>query len=224
VNSSSRNSGSVPVPSRHRQRVGVCAVRYSSSKAFRQAGQSTRSCSRFSSTERGVILQAGILSEAEVFLDWPNKRSKGSMDGRGVVPLTHPKDQWRGLEYGFELKGMNTYAYNPASAKPQAKDDHLEQVHRYFLSGGFDLFVIVYEDKNTQAWKEWVIEPDPARLASQELELDRLNYAVDTETIPDMLPECTKQSGDTFRNCPFGGKGGICVKQGKEWPTTKRKP
>lgn len=158
---------------------------------------------------QATLLQAGILESVEDMLDWPAMRSKGSMDGRGIVPDDHPHAPWRGLEFGFELKGMNTYAFQPAR---DVKEAHHLQIDRYFLSGGFDLFVVVYEDKNTQEWKEWVVEPDPARMEAQRTELAELNDYADKKEIPPQLAECAKhlKTGE-FGKCPFGGKGGICT-------------
>jgi hypothetical protein len=163
---------------------------------------------------QATLLQAEILSEAEVMLDWPAKRSKGSMDGQGIVPSTHLVQAWRDKEFGFELKGITTFDYKSIVALGP-KPNHLDQVHRYFLSGGLDLFVIIYEDKNSQDWIEFVIEPDIDRVEAQRAELDMLNDYVDTKTIPPMLPDCAAHKGTEFSKCPFGGKAGICVNRGQ---------
>jgi hypothetical protein len=163
---------------------------------------------------QATLLQAGILSEIEMPLSWDEKRSKGSMDGFGIVPDDHPNEKWRGLDFGFELKGMNTYGYKANQGKPT--DKHLDQVHRYFLVGGFDLFVILYEDKNTQQWTEWVIEPDPERIAKQEQELILLNDYADKKLIPPMLSKCMQRKGDDWKWCQFAGDQGVCV-QRDQW-------
>lgn len=159
---------------------------------------------------QAVLLQAGILSDIEFALHWEAMRSVGTMDGIGVVPDDHANKDWRELEFGFELKGINTYGFKKVKEEGP-KDDHLRQVHRYFLSGGFDLFVIIYEDKNTQQWEEFVITPDDALLASQREELRLLNGYVDLKAIPPMLPECQAKTGDQWTKwCPYAGTGGIC--------------
>lgn len=165
---------------------------------------------------QAMLLQAGILNEVEIMLDWPSMKSKGSMDGQGVVPDDHPNYRWRGMEFGFELKGMNTFAYQSYSLKIDPKEQHHQQTDRYFLSGGHDLFVVIYEDKNTQEWTEWVYEPDKARMEVQQRELDMLNTYADTRTIPPMLPECVKQNktGEWFK-CKFGGAHGVCANRNK---------
>lgn len=170
---------------------------------------------------QAMLLTAGILDRMEFSLPWPNKRSVGTMDGLGVVPDDHPRVEWRGKVFGFELKGVSTFQYgNYAKKGARPKDDHLNQVHRYFLSSGVDLFVIIYEDKTTQAWTEWVIEPEPALVKEQKVELNELNRAVDREELPPMLPDCKRHTGAEWRSCPFGGSGGICESAGL-WPAEK---
>lgn len=164
---------------------------------------------------QAVLLQAGILSDIEYPLRWDEMRSRGSMDGVGVVPDDHPNEKWRGMEYGFELKGMNSNGYK-YSTGGSPKEDHLNQVHRYFLVGGFDLFVIIYENKDTQEWTEWVIEPDQNRLDAQEKELRELNEFVDQKAMPPMLEGCSKRTGKEWKYCPYGGATGVCV-QRDQW-------
>lgn len=161
---------------------------------------------------QAMLLQAGILSEIEFPLVWDAMRSRGTMDGVGIVPDDHPKEEWRGLEFGFELKGVNSYGYKYA-VENGVKEDHLNQVHRYFLSGGFDLFTIIYEDKNTQEWTEWVVTPDQERLEAQRQELVALNGYVDQQVLPPMLESCAKQKGNDWKWCPFAGETGVCVRR-----------
>jgi hypothetical protein len=168
---------------------------------------------------QAVLLQAGLLTDIEFPLKWEAMRSVGTMDGLGVVPDDHANFMWRGCEYGFELKGINTYGFKKA-VSDGVKDDHLAQVHRYFLSGGFDLFVIIYEDKNTQEWIEWVVTPEEALLAAQREELRLLNEAVDKKQLPMMRPECASKTGDIWVKgwCPYAGDHGIC-ESATSWPT-----
>ena len=159
---------------------------------------------------QAMLLQAGILDEIELPLKWTTKRSRGTMDGLGTVPEDHPRPDWRGLEYGFELKGTNSFVYRKA-IEDGLKEEHLNQIHRYFLVGGFDLFVVVYENKDNQEWNEWVITPDPKRLQTQKEELDRLNEFVDKETLPPMLKGCQTKNSQEWKQCPFAGNQGVCV-------------
>jgi len=97
---------------------------------------------------QAMSFMAEALTKAEMPLFWRNMRSRGTIDGYGIVPDDHPRALWRGMDYGFELKGMNPFGYQKAiKGDPEMKHEHKLQVHRYFLMGGFDLFVIIYENK-----------------------------------------------------------------------------
>lgn len=166
---------------------------------------------------QAILLQAGLLDKAEVPLDWPKMRSKGSMDGQGTVPDDHPNVAWRGAEYVWELKGVSPYVYD-SYIQQGGKPEHKKQVHRYLLASGLDLAIIMYENKATQIWHEWVIEPDPVLLQEQQDELDSLNAAVTNEQLPPMLPECQMKKGKEYGQCPYGKDTGICAAMKDEWP------
>lgn len=168
---------------------------------------------------QAMLLTIGALLEIEYGLRWQPHWAVGTMDGLGVVPDTHPRKEWRGEEFGFELKGVSTFLFaNLKDKGPMEK--HLDQVHRYFLMSGLRLFVIVYEDKTTQEWKEWVIEADPKRLEAQKKELECLSESASRRQLPPMLPDCAKQKGETFAQCPYGKSGRTCV-QARDWPTDR---
>lgn len=156
------------------------------------------------------LLQAGIIQDVEFGLDWPRMRSKGSVDGVGIVPDDHPHPPWRGKEFGLEIKGINPHQF--VQYKDNfTKEAHKAQFSRYFLSGGFDLFVIIYENKATQEWFEWVVEPDPVAVSGSRTELKVLNRSVDNERLPKRLHDCEQRKGPVFKGCPYGGKNGVCV-------------
>lgn len=170
---------------------------------------------------QALLLDAGILSEIEVPLSWPSMRSMGTIDGLGYVPDDHPREMWRGKEWGFEFKTMNSNVFRK-TRQEGPKPEHLRQIHRYFLSGGFDLFCLICECKDTQNWFEWVIEPDPVLIQEQQQELRELNDAIDREQLHKVLPQCAKQTGPLWRDCPFGGTTGQCLAAGT-WPVKHSK-
>src|SRR5690606_6649176 len=96
-------------------------------------------------------------------------------------------------------------------------EPHRRQVHKYMLMSGLPLFVIVYEDKSTQQWTEWVVEPDPQLLEETRGELERLNAAVDNRRLPEMLEGCKLQRGKVWQDCPLSGASGPCV-SARTWP------
>lgn len=163
------------------------------------------------------MLQAGIIERAELPLPWKRMRAMGTADGVGVVPLDHPRVSWRGLTFGLEIKGANSRQYKIIT--DEGPERYLRQVHRYFLTGGFDLFVIFVENKDSQAWQEMVFEPDQNLLDEQRAELHDLNHAVNTKTLPPLLPGCAKLKGSDFRACAQGTQAGWCAKlRQKSWP------
>jgi hypothetical protein len=166
------------------------------------------------------LLAANILTEIEVSQSWIPKRSEGSMDGIGVVPDNHPNLDWRGLEFGFELKGVNGFQFAKLVKKELPKDEHLYQVDRYFLTSGVDLFVVLYECKLTQRTHEWVLTRDDIRIKESLEELEDLNHAVDTQTLHPQLRTCAARMGPFWDGCPYAGRGGICETwrdKGKTW-------
>lgn len=152
------------------------------------------------------LLTMGLLTDVEYTVLWPDKYHRGTLDGRGEVPLDHPNPDWHGLEFGFELKGVSTFQYSKfAQSGPMEK--HLQQVDDYFVLTGMDLFVIVYEDKTTQAYTEWVIEPDPNRMAVAEARIEELNQAVRTKTLHAQRDDCAIKAGSHYTECPYGRSG-----------------
>lgn len=169
---------------------------------------------------QAILLQAGLLDKIEMPLFWRSRRSRGSIDGLGTVPDDHARMSIRGLEYGFELKGTNPYVYQKAVKQEDGtKEEHKRQVARYFLMGGFDLFVTIYENKATQEWFEWVEFPDQKYIDQEIEELKNLNRAIETQTLDPMLPTCQRQIGD-FNECEYGGVQGACIRA-RNWPNIK---
>lgn len=161
---------------------------------------------------QAMLLQSQIIDEIEVPLFWKRMKQRGTMDGAGIVPDDHPVTEWRGDEFGFELKGVNAFQFD-ALKKSGPKEAHLNQVARYFLLSGFERFSIVYENKSTQEPFEWVVSRDDPgmaeRIDKQRAEVESLlEYAEDQE-LPPMLPECVAGKG-AWKTCGFGGKDGVC--------------
>ncbi|AKL88374.1 hypothetical protein BH789_gp093 [Gordonia phage GMA6] len=172
---------------------------------------------------QAMLLETGIITDPEYLVQWPKFLSRGSLDARGEVPMDHHKPTWRGKEFGFELKGVSTFQYGELK-KNGPMDKHMRQIHHYFVLGNFDLFSIVYEDKTTQDWIEWVVEPDRKLLIEAENDMRELAKAVKSRKLHGMQPACIKRKGIEFNDCPFGGARGECVKaltklpKGFSWP------
>jgi hypothetical protein len=163
------------------------------------------------------LLAAGIINRIEVPLDWPDMRSMGSMDGAGIVKATHPNKAWRGLEFGLEVKSVSPYLFPRWASEPRPQLKHLFQVHRYLLSSGLDLFVVIYENKGTNEWKEWVVKPTRSFMRDSMAELQTLNDDIDNKTLHPQMLMCKARKGPHWHDCPFSGVNGTCEMAGK-WP------
>lgn len=164
-------------------------------------------------------LAAGIFTDIEFPLSWPNLRHRGTVDGVGVVPETHPFPEWRGKTFGVELKGMNRWYYDRyVRLRDAQKEEHQGQVAEYFLSSGWDLFVYLYEDKATGNWKEWVVGPDLEKLRDARYELELMNNDINTGKLRPMLPSCNIRKGTAWDGCPYAGPHGPCERAGA-WPS-----
>lgn len=157
------------------------------------------------------LLSAGLLDDIEVVCSDATRHAYGSMDGVGTTPDTNKREDWRGKRYGFELKSMNSYGYDQAVKLDKIKDDHLAQIHRYFLLTGMELFIYIIENKDTNRWHEWVVEPDMEMLESSRRELASLNDALRVEELPAVRQSCAAKIGPAYRGCPYAS---VCSEVG----------
>ena len=156
---------------------------------------------------QGMLLAAGLLTDIEYLVQWPDMLSRGSLDGRGVIPPNHHNVGWRGLEYGFELKGVSTFQYTRL-VKDGPMEKHLRQIAMYFVLTNCDLFSLVYEDKTTQSWHEWVYKRSDlqAFINDGEKEIWELKNAVESKKLHPILPECKLKKG-AYQQCGYGTNG-----------------
>lgn len=164
---------------------------------------------------QAVLMQAGIVSRVEVPARWRRARAFGQIDGAGIVPMDHPVQEWRGLEFGLEIKGAMSFAYNNiANIGPEK---YIEQVARYFLYTGFELFVILVEQKDNQQNLEYVVTEADVNSGRALHELQILNDAIDDQELPPQLSMCSLARGQQFLHCPYGGDvTGACHSYTKE--------
>lgn len=141
-----------------------------------------------------MLLSAGILSEVEVGWRIPELHMSGTMDGVGELD---------GERWGFELKGANDNTYRYVATFDAPKAEHLLQVGAYFLGNpDIDRFSLVYENKNSNEYREFVVSRDDAPVDKVKDALSTLNFYLDTSTMPPVLEECQQRTG-AYRSCPF---------------------
>lgn len=164
---------------------------------------------------QAALLNASIIKEIEVPIEWPDMLSKNTIDGVGYVWWKHPNLALRGKKFGLEIKGVNPFQYGRWISEPFPIEEHMHQIHRYMLVSDIDFFVVIYENKGTNEWKEWVVRPQKEYMEQSRKELEALNEAVRTKTLHDPLPSCQIRMGAAWTTCPYSGVDGVCM-------TTKR--
>lgn len=136
-------------------------------------------------------LTAGWLAEAEVPIPENPLGLKGTMDGvidEGSV---------------LEAKSQNSWGYKRLSGMTEAKPEHVFQVGTYLVTTGRDKGVVLYENKDNQEVKEFVVERDEAL----EEKIIRRAMTLQSKTADgelfDPLPDCLNKKGWVYDYCPF---------------------
>jgi hypothetical protein len=134
-------------------------------------------------------LMDGYLTGAEVSVTQEHYHLTGTMDG--IVD-----DESVG-----EYKSINSRGFASVTAYG-VKPDHLEQTHSYMLASGRRMTRVVYENKDTQELKEFLVHEDPEITAKVIRDLEILNEArIDQELLP-MQEDCAEGKG-AIKSCPY---------------------
>lgn len=136
-------------------------------------------------------LLAGVLTDIEVKCESKRWGLVGSADGEGEHRRT-------GDIYGVEFKGVHhMHAGLPLS-------NHLWQVESYLLMRPHWAFmVIMYEDKGSQQWREFIIRRNPTRRALLKRRLRGLNHLLVNEELPNVKEGCRAQKGKEYKECAY---------------------
>jgi len=134
-------------------------------------------------------IQMGYLLGAEVSVKQEEYRLTGTMDGEGSDGEI------------AEFKSINDNGFGQVSMYGP-KHEHVEQVHSYMLASGKDEARILYENKNTQELKEFLLKRNSQTMRKVEDDLKFLNDCTDHETLYPPMSECTEKKG-AYRSCPF---------------------
>jgi hypothetical protein len=149
-------------------------------------------------------LTEGWLVQAEVPVDRSELNAGGTMDG-----ITYTGG-------GFEFKTINDRGF-AGVMQFGPKSGHVFQVHHYMLLGELDHFSVVYENKNTGEWKEFLVPRDENVIQQSRVALATLNTSLEYKRLLPVLPDCETKEGQMFRTCPFRT---FCVEM-KMWPRGK---
>lgn len=104
-----------------------------------------------------------------------------------------------------EFKSINTYGFG-GIATFGPKEDHLAQGGTYVACTGAERVTFIYEDKNTQEYKEFVKTADELPIAEIWEQADRIQQMVIDKKLAEPLGSCIDQEGFRYNNCQFKDK------------------
>lgn len=164
---------------------------------------------------QGNGLEAGVFKDIEVLVDYPKFYQAGRVDAIGLVPEDHPRVEWRGLSFGCEIKGYNSFYYG----RHESPRDNMPQVARYEILADFDLWSVVWDNKNTQVPKEWVFTREELEVYrdKNEEEMRSLQQSVNKKILPPLLPGAKEGINAECKDCPYSGRAGVCMTTTKDW-------
>lgn len=148
-------------------------------------------------------LTEGWLKYAEVVAERPDLGIGGTLDGIQDDEIT-----------GFEFKSINSRGYGFVMDHGPT-DKNLEQVDTYFLlREELERFSVVYENKDTGDWREYLVRRDEARVAAARERVEKLVARLENRSLPPVLPLCQTKEGSEYRQCPYRDR---CLTT-KRWP------
>jgi len=119
-----------------------------------------------------ALFSLGIVCAVEVAIP-PNETLHGRADA--IVRID-------GSPYVVEFKSINRYAFENRLARPDP--DHLKQLQLYLHFFKLPKGILVYENKDTQDLKEFVVEYDNALVARTLAELGEIRGYVERGVVP----------------------------------------
>lgn len=135
-------------------------------------------------------LSEGWMTEAEVPVANSLLMLTGTMDGMSYKAT------------GIELKSINSNGFRNIMAHGP-KRDHLYQIASYVLAGAPQDWSILYEDKDTQEYKEFSFTPDDKLVWAVKREQELLVEHTEGLSLVEMKDECWAKRGTEYIQCPF---------------------
>jgi hypothetical protein len=137
-------------------------------------------------------ISAGWLATPEAFATHEGLRVKGSLDG--ILDTGE----------GLELKSINSNGFNWVMSAQAPKLAHQGQIGTYFVMlPEIDAFSVIYENKDTQDYKEFLIKREKGPVTAARIELEVLNEHVDHRKLPEIKDACWAKQGSEYLQCPF---------------------
>jgi hypothetical protein len=149
-------------------------------------------------------LTAGWLAEGEVPV------------GENPLGLSGTMDGLLDDDSVAEFKSINTNGFSSVNTFG-AKEDHIAQVGTYMVATGREKSSILYEDKNTQEFKEIVVHLTPGLEADVRLSADIIWSYISDGKLAEPLATCEERTGYRFTGCPFRD---VCLST-RDWTHAK---
>lgn len=119
---------------------------------------------------QNLLTKMGVLKQREVPLEDKSLNVEGHADGILDIPAV------------LEIKSINDRGFAGLIAP---KPNHVEQANMYMHCLKINKTVFIYENKNTQEWKEFVTNFDGVLFAKQKQRIGKIAKAVASQTMPD---------------------------------------
>lgn len=145
-------------------------------------------------------LTEGWLSEAEVPIGDNDMGLSGTMDGLSYDDRV------------VELKSINSNGYRTVTTFGP-KDAHLMQVGAYMVAAGKKTSSIIYENKDTQDYREFEVPlTDELELLAR-LSAHEIFEQIGEQLLAEPLSDCEDQVGFRYTSCPYRDR---CLAQ-RDW-------
>lgn len=139
-------------------------------------------------------LRMGYLSEVEVPVRLDEYNVRGTMDG-----ICSDGG-------GAEFKSINDYGFRGVRQFGPL-DEHLLQVDAYMVASGIPFFRILYENKNDNTMKEFMVERNEKRFEKNKEAWLSMSKHLEEKTMPRVLDECMNFKG-RYLQCPYAS---VCL-------------
>ena len=135
-------------------------------------------------------LTEGWMKAAEVPIGHNHMRLSGTQDGVAYN------------DYVVELKSINTFGFSSVNTFGP-KEGHIEQVGTYVAATGAPGAVILYEDKNTQEYREFTYTRAELPITEIEQRAERLWEMTENQQLAEPLDKCIAGEGMQYQLCQY---------------------
>ena len=133
------------------------------------------------------------LQAPEAWVYDPDYRVGGSIDGI-IRAVGSPPLEIKTVAYG---------KFNRIQREDAPEYEHLLQLAVYQWLRNSDRASLVYDDRNTGLFHEFIVARDEKLEAEVIRRLNALNNWVADDLVPPMLDDCEMRQGETYRSCPY---------------------